>query len=158
MSAASLQSVILPNEQVMSLIRKARKDMGKGLYLGVHIRRGDRKAMKRKYRGQYLPVTLYADSVLDHWSKLLEVVAATASASPTVWIATDSATSVDKLHDALGSRARTLSLKGSKNKELRLLTPSAEYNQSTWNELDLDQRRRETSGMLVDFAMLSGAW
>ncbi len=74
-----------------------------------------------------------------------------------VWVASDSINAVDEF----SSRAPDIdvfSLGRSSHRELRSCSPISEYNQSTWNELPIEQRVLETRGMIVDLAMLAGAW
>ncbi|KAJ7269376.1 hypothetical protein B0H12DRAFT_1200563 [Mycena haematopus] len=106
-------------------------------YLGVHIRRGDRSPDWR--------------SAVESWTRLgLEVSAEDNLVQPFPDAAKEFADSF--------SPDRVFSLSGSKREELRLLASPEEYFQDIFMTLPDSVRVQATRGMIVDFALLSGAW
>ncbi|KAJ7155900.1 hypothetical protein C8R43DRAFT_1125809 [Mycena crocata] len=127
-------------------------------YLGVHIRRGDRYPAWHVYGQQYIPLSDFVDGVVESWTRLgLELSADNNLVQPFVYIASDSY-DAEKEFAASFSPERTFSLPSSKSAELRDLASPGEYFQENWKKLDEEVRVQATRGMVVDFAILSGAW
>ncbi|KAJ7492277.1 hypothetical protein FB451DRAFT_524892 [Mycena latifolia] len=174
----SFQQTIRPNAHSSELIQWARQELlekvtahyqhprsFKGVqderpmgYLGVHIRRGDRNRQWHIYGQQYVPLPEFVDGVVDAWSRLgLELSVDNNLVQPFVYIASDSPTA-EKEFAASFSPERVFSLPGSRREELRVLASPGEYYHEDFKKLEEDVRVRATRGMVVDFAVLSGAW
>jgi hypothetical protein len=142
----------MPNDENRALIAAARQEIGDGAFLGVHIRRGDHKSMSWKYHGGHVPLSEYVRATTASWSKFQKLNLAD------LWIATDTVDLVMQFTEMLPDNFRTFSLISSERAELKALTPAQPYNQSTWNDLPAEARILETRGVIVDFALFSGAW
>jgi hypothetical protein len=127
-------------------------------YLSVHIRRGDREPAWRVYGQEYLPLSDYVESVVESWTRLgLEVSADDKLVQPFVYIASDSPAVVKEFAEFF-SPERVFSLSKSRREELRLLASPQQYFQDIFMTLPDPIRIQATLGMIVDFALLSGAW
>ncbi|KAJ7070693.1 hypothetical protein C8F01DRAFT_390598 [Mycena amicta] len=177
----TLQTIIKPSATSAELIKWAREELQEIIsnhyqnprsfkdapqdyefrsmgYIGVHIRRGDRMPSWRVYGQQYVPVSEYVDGVVSAWSRLgLELSVDDKLVQPVAYIASDSPAVIDEF-SASFSPDRLFSLAASKRKELRELASPGEYVQDLFMKLENDVRVRATRGMIVDFALLSGAW
>ncbi|KAJ6502634.1 hypothetical protein DFH09DRAFT_1051437 [Mycena vulgaris] len=175
----SFQKTIRPNAHSAELIQWARQELLEKLtahyqnprsfkgvqddgpamgYLGVHIRRGDRTRTWHVYDQPYVPISDYVDGVVEAWSRLgLELSADNNLVQPFVYIASDSP-AAEKDFAASFSPERVFSLSGSKREELRTLASPGDYFQDDFKKLEEDVRITATRGMIVDFAVLSGAW
>ncbi|KAJ7103189.1 hypothetical protein B0H15DRAFT_198944 [Mycena belliarum] len=179
MAGESLQQTIRPSARSAELIKLARQELSEKVnahyqnprtaqgvqykgpakgYLGVHIRRGDRQRSWLVYNQSYVPIADYVDGVVDAWSRLgLEHSADNNRVQPFVYIASDSPAAV-KEFAASFSPDRVFSLSGSKREELRALASPGEYWQEDFALLAEHFRVAATRGMIVDFAVLTGAW
>lgn len=72
-----------------------------------------------------------------------------------MYLASDSSTALEELSSLLPS---VYSLSRSTNAELKSLASPGEYFQGDFDKYDLETRIKATRGMIVDFALLSGAW
>ncbi|KAJ6469606.1 hypothetical protein C8R47DRAFT_793580 [Mycena vitilis] len=127
-------------------------------YLGVHIRRGDRTPAWRVYGQQYLPTSEFVDGAVDAWTRLgLELSPDDRLVQPFVYIASDSPAAAQEFADSF-SPDRVHSLARSKHGELRALASPGEYFQDIFMDLEEGVTVPATRGMVVDFAVLSGAW
>lgn len=142
-----------------------------GLYLGVHVRKGDRKTKSWRYHGQPIPMEEYAKATLNTLARLFpsnstdESDVAADSTNPAdeglpsvIYLASDDPTSYDSLTTLLPPHVTVFSLAQSKEPALKPLASPREYRQSEFNELEETERIRLTTGMIVDFAMLTGLW
>jgi len=148
----SLSEVLVPNPRTKALISAARRTVGITPFVGVHIRRGDHKAMSWRYHEGHVPLEDYLKAVAD--------VVNLAGAEPplNVWVASDELDASRRFSQMLPDGFNGLSLNAIAEQELWDLAPSQAYNQSTWNDLDRETRLRETRGVIVDFAVISGIW
>ncbi|KAJ7724247.1 hypothetical protein B0H16DRAFT_1666062 [Mycena metata] len=175
----SFENVIRPNDHSARLIQQARSEVSekvvehyqnprsrKGFkgdgpvmgYIGVHIRRGDRSPAWTVYGQQYLPLSEYLNGVVDSWSRLgLELSPDNNLVQPFVYIASDSP-QAEKEFAAEFSPERVSSLSRSRHQELRALASPGDYYQDDFMKLPHDVQVLATRGMIVDFAVLSGAW
>lgn len=151
---------------LIHLAREAfqRKMAGAGtssLYLGVHIRRGDRKASSWKYHGQYLPTTEYVNAVADTWPRVSPPSTANPTDSipsnPVIYLASDSLEGEREFISSVHAE-NVFSLAGSQNPELAALASPMDYVQGEFDQLKLSERAAATKGMIVDFALVSGMW
>jgi len=122
-------------------------------YIGVHLRRGDRRAVSWRYHGGYVPISEYSQAVQDTLLRLSR-----GEPTPVIYIASDSPSAEVELVDALPSNIPLFSLTRSRNPDLRALASPNEYVQAEFDKLQLDERAILTRGMVVDFAMLNGMW
>lgn len=173
-AAQSMSQTIRPNAQNAALIREARREveapladitaldsLDLGVYIGVHIRRGDRKAEAWPHLGSYVPVDMFGDAVVSGWNRLLPASPLQASQSaPVIWISTDSPEAHKNFThlSSLPKGTKLFSLARSSNEELRTLASPKEYDQSEFVQMAYEDRVRLTRGAIIDFAMLSGMW
>lgn len=140
-----------------------------GQYVGVHIRHGDGRSMSWKYHGKHLPMDEYAQAAVDTLTRLFssnstEDVASDATGPATdglpavIYLASDDPTALDSLSPLLPPHVIVTSLAQSKEPALKGLASPREYKQAEFNELEEIERIRLTTGMIIDFAMLSGFW
>jgi len=158
-AAQSFETTIRPNAQTAKLIRLARSELSMKLghgtpYTSVHIRHGDRKSSSYHYHGSPVPITEFAQATSDAWTRL--GIANTSSATPHVYVATDSPAAQKEFADTF--QGPTFSLSQSEHPELAALASHQEYRQAEFNELPFEQRTDATRGMIIDFAMVSGMW
>jgi len=127
-------------------------------YVSVHIRRGDRSPDWKVYGRPYIPISEFVDGAVESWTRLgLELSREDKLVQPFVYIASDSPAAEKEFSDSF-SPDRVFSLSGSKREELRLLASPEEYFQDIFMTLPDPIRVQATRGMVVDFAVLSGAW
>ncbi|KAJ6575476.1 hypothetical protein B0H19DRAFT_1128880 [Mycena capillaripes] len=175
----SFETTIRPNARSLQLIQWAREELLEKLtehyrhprsfqgaqddasdmgYISVHIRRGDLAPAFRVYGQQYLPLSDYVDNAVESWTRLgLELSPDDKLVQPFVYIASDSPEAETEFANSF-SPDRIFSLSMSKREELRALASPGEYFQDIWMTFSDDVRIPATHGMLVDFAVLSGAW
>jgi len=148
----SMSEVIIPNAKNKALIAAGRRTLGTKPFVGVHIRRGDHKAMSWRYHQGHVPLEEYVNAITG--------IESVPGGSPpfNVWIASDDTDTSRQFAQMLPEGFAGVLLNEVNDKELRALVPLQAYNQSTWNEHTEDERIRETRGMIVDFAVISGAW
>ncbi len=106
---------VRPNAEIAALIRSARKeikdsvstrsddsaDHDMGVYVGVHIRRGDRKAEAWPHRGQYVPITDFVTAAREAWTRLLPgSILSPSQIGPIVWVASDSPVAEEEFVEA----------------------------------------------------------
>ncbi|KAJ3570634.1 hypothetical protein NP233_g4277 [Leucocoprinus birnbaumii] len=155
----SFVSTIRPNSELSSLIQSARHELktlfpsatanSGGTYLSVHIRRGD-----RKQRFSHTPYTS-----IEEYTSYIESTRARLSSSlgyAPVYLASDSPAAEREFAEAYAGPY--LSLRRSESAVLQRLASSQDYDQKVFNNLSLEERSGLTKGMIVDFALLSGAW
>ncbi|KAK0209271.1 hypothetical protein DFS33DRAFT_1380760 [Desarmillaria ectypa] len=151
-AAGSLSDAIIPNTENSRLINSAREEVAvlSSTYLSAHLRRGDRKPSSYSYHGGYVPTNDFVDA-LDNAAKRLQ-----RSDHPSlVYLASDSPTALQEISSLLPS---VFSLSQSASTELKSLVSPGEYFQQDFDKYELETRVRATRGMIVDFALLSGAW
>lgn len=177
-AAQSFAQTIRPNAEVAALIRSARKEitdsistqnvgtrgLDMGIYVGVHIRRGDRKAEAWPHRGQYVPIADFVTAVNEAWARLRpKSILSTSQPKPVVWVASDSPEAQEEFLNAETNSGSTqeilaFSIARSKDDDLRALASQREYVHSEFVTYSLEERVNATKGALIDFAMLNGAW
>lgn len=135
-----------------------------GIYVGVHIRRGDRKAEAWPHRGQYVPITDFVTAVHDSWTRLRpDSILSPTQPGSVIWVASDSPAAQEEFLNAEPGaggalKSTVFSLSRSKNDKLRALASQREYFQSEFDAYSFEERVNATKGALIDFALLSGAW
>lgn len=106
------------------------------------------------YHGGYVPLADFTAAVTSTWDRLHPE--ATTQQGPIVYLASDTPSALSELDEAFG--ADVFSLVKSENADLRVLASPAEYFQNEFDESTEEYRIRATTGMVVDFALLSGSW
>ncbi|GJJ13143.1 hypothetical protein Clacol_007394 [Clathrus columnatus] len=184
-SRASLSEHIRPNKVNQGLIQKMRDEitqLTRGMnntatrYISTHIRRGDRHAMSWKYNfspNRQIPTQEYVNAVWKSYAWFYNISDSSPKPlyPPFIYLASDSAEASAEFVDNLTSNdtlAHTFndenlkpfvySLSTSSDKELRDIAPMREYVQSEWGAREEMERIKETRGVIVDFALMSGAW
>lgn len=133
-------------------------------YIAVHVRRGDRKAASYAYQDGRIPLSEYTNAVSDVWARIMSEDTSSmedAALNPMVYLASDSPSTLSEFMEFFPQKFPTPSifaLSQSKDAELRALASPEPYFQLKFNALDLEARVRATSGMVVDFALMSGMW
>jgi hypothetical protein len=153
----SLTTTIRPNAKTVALIRKARDLLKKRFptqgvsdYVAVHIRRGDAPSTSWEYHQQPIPLDEYATAVANTLTKL------SLSESTPIYVATDSPNALESFSQLL--EQKPVSLWGSGDKELKVIASDKDYVQKEWMSRKDAERRRLTTGAIVDFALMSGLW
>lgn len=170
-SRFSFLETIRPNARSRNLINLAKQELTKAftnryelppqdetetsaaVYVGVHIRRGDRTPKGWKYHLKPIPIEVYADAITTTWKRLH---ADAADIAPAVYIASDSPESIKELA-ALVSGPH-YSLLDSKLPDLKSIASDEEYRQKPFGLLPMPKRVALTRGALVDLALISGLW
>ncbi|KAF9486409.1 hypothetical protein BDN70DRAFT_869942 [Pholiota conissans] len=163
----SFDSTIRPNRNVRRLIKLARDELsdfigvvnerdteGDSIYVGTHIRRGDRKSLSYSYKDRKIPLSEYLTAVSSTWTRLHPE--SPSKVTPVVYLATDSPEARQKFGELYDGEI--FSLFDATNSSLRALASPREYNQTQFDELSLQARTTATDGMLVDLALVSGLW
>lgn len=127
----------------------------------------------QKLPDNQVPTIEYVEAVWEIYGHLQNLSNSNVSPSvpPLVYLASDSSTAAseftellvtnDSLVQEYGNEALksvVYELRTSPDAELRSLAPAMEYVQSEWNNRTEVDRIRETRGVIVDWALLSGAW
>ncbi|KAI0640097.1 hypothetical protein C8Q77DRAFT_1084610 [Trametes polyzona] len=193
----SFEEVIRPNAHLAALIRSARKEFAdlltlppspvgepgheaasapaQQIYIGAHIRRGDRMPDGYMfYKDKQVPLENYLAGVRETWDRLYGGANASSSdagvtdvssgtpdrypAAPIVWLASDSPAAMREFAAAFPPSTALFSLERNTDPALRALAPKHAYVQAEFDVEPLEERVRLTQGMVVDFAMLSGMW
>jgi hypothetical protein len=173
----SFLETIRPNEFNSRLIMAARSELKDLImaesdqtlpvnYVGVHIRRGDRRPMSWRYKDGYVPADKYLAGVTSTFERLDPARSSAGSQPLFAYLASDSPRAQSEFMEAvkqgssLEQRVKVYSLLRSKKEELRALASRKEYVQADFNEgIGLEGGRVEaTRGMIIDFALFSGAW
>lgn len=120
-----------------------------------------------------VPTTEYVQAVWQTYTHFQNLSNSDASLPdpPLVYLASDSASAASEFtellvaNDSLAQKYGNETLKPvvyelrtSTDPELRNLSPAMEYVQAEWNNRTEVDRIRETRGVIVDWALLSGAW
>ncbi|KAJ1309847.1 hypothetical protein OPQ81_006612 [Rhizoctonia solani] len=175
----SFESFIILNDVNIRLLRQARSELRRRIqlntnseavatYMGVHIRRGDRKAMSWEFTklgtDGYVPIQNYVDAVKKTWSQV------GLPGRPHVYVASDDPVSLDEFTKLFsgyvyslrqwgvdGGRIRESSVTDAAEELAELASPSA-YVQREWMNRTEEQRIRLTRGMIVEMALLSELW
>jgi hypothetical protein len=124
-------------------------------YVGVHVRRGDLRATSWSFHKGYVPINNYAQAALETWTRIFP---SSSVPSLAVYIASDSPSADADLKNILPPNVSILSLSRSANPELKVLASPKEYVQNDFNGWGEEERKNATTGMIVDFAMVSGMW
>ena len=136
-------------------------------YFGVHVRRGDRKAEAFPNVGKYVPLRSYVKAVEATWTRLVDSDSGSGDDDadsggrlpPVVWLATDAPEVVEKFTNLMkNGDPRVLSLSTSINAQLQAIASRQAYVQDEFAQRPAEERVRETRGMIVDLAMISGLW
>ncbi|KAH6917077.1 hypothetical protein BKA70DRAFT_1251302 [Coprinopsis sp. MPI-PUGE-AT-0042] len=170
-SRYSFLETIRPNAHSRKLINLAKQELTKAfttqyelpahdetatsaaVYVGVHIRRGDRIPMGWKYHQKPIPTEVYAEAVTATWKRLHEEAS---DIAPAVYLASDSPDSIKQFASLV--HGPLFSLKDSKLPDLKSIASDKEYSQKPFGLLPLKKRVSLTRGALVDLALISGLW
>ncbi|KAF8956089.1 hypothetical protein BDZ97DRAFT_1672211 [Flammula alnicola] len=163
----SFQSTIRPSAENAELIQLARRELSTflrdvneresaadSIYVGTHIRRGDRKSLSYSFPDRKIPLKEYLNAVKATWSRLHS--GSLSTINPVVYIAADSPDAQQQFSELY--EGETFSLFDATDPRLRALASTQEYNQAHFNELDVQSRIAATKGMVVDLAVVSGLW
>lgn len=164
MAFQSFQTTISPNEKSQALIRLARNEFstvlkgvngeGGSTYIGTHIRRGDMKSKSYIYHDRKIPIREYLNAIEATWKRLY--AESSPKALPVVYLATDSPDAQREFYELY--EGESYSLLDATNPTLRDYASQREYNQTQFNDLDLQARTTATTGMLIDLALVTGFW
>ncbi|EJU02828.1 hypothetical protein DACRYDRAFT_65986 [Dacryopinax primogenitus] len=150
MGRKSLMETIRPKQHIIDLIYQTRKTLREHPYVGVHIRRGDQAAMSWRYHKGYVPTHEYVNAIVT----LLPDI-------KTVYIATDVLSAVAEFTELAPEEwnVHTLSATVGSEVEYPVDRETEGYFQKQWEE-DIPNKERIalTRGMIVDLALVTGAW
>jgi hypothetical protein len=122
-----------------------------------------------------VPTEEYVNAVWKTYSRIYNLSSnpdVTPTSPPVIYLASDSASAASDFAERLRSndtlsrkykndnlRPLIYELRNSSDPELRSLAPTREYVQADWVENRTQSERiAETRGMVIDWALLSGAW
>ncbi|KAM0749970.1 hypothetical protein T439DRAFT_43264 [Meredithblackwellia eburnea MCA 4105] len=163
LSRLSFESILLPSDENARLIRMARESMNNitartgGLYIGAHIRRGDRHPFSWFHHSDYIPIGEFVGKIQERW-ELARVTDTWLPEGATTFIASADPAFGQQLGSELPPTSDTMLLSTVSNEELSYISSTREYNQTLFSSLAPDERIRLTRGMIVDFDLLVGGW
>jgi hypothetical protein len=167
----SFLETIRPNARSRNLINLAKQELTRvftshyelpapgdtedsaAVYVGVHIRRGDRPPKGWKYHQKPIPTEVFAEAVATTWKRLHEDAA---DIAPAVYLASDSPDSIKEFASLV--QGPLFTLRDSKLPDLKSIASDEEYLQKSFVLLPAKKRLSLTRGALVDLAMISGLW
>ncbi|PVF96089.1 hypothetical protein CPB86DRAFT_527541 [Serendipita vermifera] len=164
---ASFQETILPNEWIREEISELRRRLAKKPYVGIHIRHGDRYPANQKWEGDFVPTSEYVATTTRMWNTLrTQRPTDVRERQPSVYIATDSFAAFQDFRSLSGLPAGNVWGLHEADKLLngrrrwKLLASPHGYVQRVFNgrKTRPEERARWTKGMIIDYALLSGAW
>ncbi|QRW00743.1 hypothetical protein RhiJN_28761 [Ceratobasidium sp. AG-Ba] len=176
----SFESFIILSGKNAQLVREARTELRRRIqavtgsaavtnYMGMHIRRGDRRAMSWRFiksgAAGYVPLQDYVDAAQKTWAEQGPPGAAH------VYVASDDPLMLDEFINRAsgmhvyslrqwgvdGGRVGESSVSAVSEELAELASPSA-YIQSEWRIRPEVQRIRLTRGMIVEMALISELW
>jgi hypothetical protein len=109
-----------------------------------------------KYHDKYVPIEEYSTAGNAAWTRLFR--SAGNRAPQSIYLASDDPDVFDDLQSQLEPGSRIFTLSKSENPDLRNISSPAPYFQDAFSALPEADRVRLTTGMVVDFAVLSGLW
>jgi len=109
-----------------------------------------------KYHDKYVPIEEYSTAGNAAWTRLFR--SAGNRAPQSIYLASDDPDVFDDLQSQLEPGSRMFTLSKSENPDLRNISSPAPYFQDAFSALPEADRVRLTTGMVVDFAVLSGLW
>ncbi|KAG8842636.1 hypothetical protein FRC20_004316 [Serendipita sp. 405] len=158
----SFKNTILPSNYIRRQLTRLRQHFATKPYIGIHIRHGDRYPTNQKWRGDYVPMSEFTKATKETWNTLR-----TADPShytdfkPTVYIASDSYAALEDYKSLAGATVESIgALQTSGDHTWRYMASPHGYVQRVFNgrKTRQDERIRWTQGVILDFAMMSGAW
>lgn len=167
-SRVSLTETVRPNAATAALIHSARTELTSfiGLqsndspstdqYQSIHVRRGDGEGSSWKYHGKNVAIEEYTAAGNAAWTRLFR--SAGNPAPQAVYLASDDPDVFEVVQSQLEPGSRIFSLLKSENSDLQHIASPAPYFQGEFATLPEVDRVRLTTGMIVDFALLSGLW
>lgn len=157
----SFQSTILPSLSIRRELTQLRQQHAQTPYLGIHIRHGDRYPDNREWRGDYVPISQYISATSSMWEKALASSTPEVSTDkPTVYVASDSYAAFQD-HLALSlSPDNVWGLHIAGETKWKYMASPQGYVQRVFEgrKTRSEERKRWTQGVVLDFAMISGAW
>ncbi|KAG8814146.1 putative protein serine/threonine kinase, partial [Serendipita sp. 399] len=131
-------------------------------HIGIHIRHGDRYPTNQKWRGDYVPISEFTKATKETWYTLRTTHQSHYSdLKPTVYVATDSYAALEDYKALAGNSVESIgALQTSGDHTWRYMASPHGYVQRVFNgrKTRQDERNRWTQGVILDFAMMSGAW
>jgi hypothetical protein len=162
-AAVSFRDTIRPSESLRREITELRRLHATKPYIGVHIRHGDRYPSSQKWRYDYVPITEYTKATQDAWKQLRSgPTPEVYDVNPRVYVATDSYAAYQD-HLALfpvPENVWGLHAANTQERKWRWMSSPHGYIQRVFmgQKTRIEDRVRWTKGMVLDFAMLTGAW
>jgi hypothetical protein len=162
-AAVSFKETIRPSDSIRQEITELRRLHATKPYIGVHIRHGDRYPTSQKWREDYVPITEYIKATQEAWTKLRSGRGPEVrEVNPTVYVATDSYAAYQD-HLALFPAPENvwgLHVADPQERRWRWMASPHGYIQRVFmgKKTRVEVRVRWTKGMVLDFAMLTGAW
>ncbi|KAH8835078.1 hypothetical protein DL96DRAFT_1702083 [Flagelloscypha sp. PMI_526] len=130
-------------------------------YMSIHIRRGNKHSLWQEYNYSNVPLQNFADAVHKQWPNFyLRAHPNTTEVTipdPIVYLASDDRQAIWNMTE-LFAKDTTFSLPTSGHADLASLASTAPYVQQEFEKLSVDERIRNTKGMVIDLAMLAGLW
>ncbi|CAG7853837.1 SubName: Full=Uncharacterized protein {ECO:0000313/EMBL:CCA67733.1} [Serendipita indica DSM 11827] len=170
-AAVSFRETIQLSDNLREHLRKLRNVVHTNKpYVGVHIRHGDKYPANQQWKGDYVPISEYIKLTTEVWETVRGMQSTQIEPFPRIYVATDSlAAFSDHLSlsptFSLATEERILGLHAASSlsygeRDWRFMASPHGYVQRVFSggKTRPEERVRWTQGMLLDFAMLSGAW
>ncbi|KZO94103.1 hypothetical protein CALVIDRAFT_539479 [Calocera viscosa TUFC12733] len=148
----SLSKTIRPTSSLHDLIEQARSGFPKRPYVGVHIRRGDQTAMSWRYHKGYVPTSEYVGAAQKTIPALDSIEA--------IYVASDSLSALLEFSEAAPEEwnvQASIPTNGSRV-EYSAERETEGYFQRQWDQIPEEEREALTRGMIIDLALVTGAW
>lgn len=157
----SFQDTIQPNKALRKELTKLRQQQAQQPYIGVHIRHGDRYPENQKWRDDYIPISEYTQSTSRIWEQLkTSSPPSVRDQAPNVYVGTDSYAALQDYISLSATPNNVWGLHISDNRSWKFMANPHGYVQRVFEgrKVRPEERKRWTQGMILDFAMISGAW
>lgn len=172
----SFQKTIIPNAVTRGHIKTVRGQWDHSGYIGVHIRHGDKFPKGSKWKGEshltvprpsvrlcvfagdYVPIHQFTTTAAETWQKLRASGQVPGQDKPSVYVATDSYAAFQDYRALSTAPEGVMALHEVGISKIKYMAHPHGYMQRMWDKSRPDERKRWTSGMIIDLAMMSGMW
>ena len=151
----------MPSTTIRKEITKLRQERATKPYIGIHIRHGDRFPDNQKWRDDYVPIREYTTATSRIWGSLKSSNPPEVQEDkPTVYVATDSYAAFQDYLSLSPAPENVWGLHASDKHSWKFMASPHGYVQRVFEgrKTRPEERKRWTQGMILDFAMMSGAW
>ncbi|KZT56131.1 hypothetical protein CALCODRAFT_330657 [Calocera cornea HHB12733] len=147
----SMSDTIRPTSVIGDLVHQARSALSKEPYIGVHIRRGDQPAMSWRYHKGYVPTSEYVSAVQQAVDELdIDSIYVSSDALSGLLEFSEGAREEWHIHASLATAGSQV--------EYSVDRETEGYFQNQWDYIPDEERAALTRGMIIDLALVTGAW